>query len=141
MDVGMRIAIARTLLEQIMAMAGASAARAVYLDELKQPDEAGAALIKTTGLYPPGSLVRLSSGEMGLVVRKAGWSPPWTIANKARPCGSPKARWQRSAQRKESRIALSCSFRSAGNRTHSSSCIWISLSSRPWISIERSGDM
>lgn len=52
------------------AMAGASAARAVYLDELQQPDEAGAALIKTVGLYPPGSLVRLSTGEVGIVFKR-----------------------------------------------------------------------
>lgn len=52
------------------AMAGASAARAVYLDELQQPDEAGAALIKTLGLYPPGSLVRLANGEVGIVCKR-----------------------------------------------------------------------
>lgn len=52
------------------ALAGASAARAVYLDELQRPDEAGAALIKTVGLYPPGSLVRLASGEVGIVFKR-----------------------------------------------------------------------
>lgn len=52
------------------ALAGASAARAVYLDELKQPDEAGAAVIKTLGLYPPGSLVRLVNGEVGMVFKR-----------------------------------------------------------------------
>lgn len=52
------------------ALSGASAARAVYLDELQQPDEAGAALIKTLGLYPPGSLVRLASGEVGIVFKR-----------------------------------------------------------------------
>jgi len=52
------------------AMAGASAARAVYLDELQQPDEAGAALIKAVGLYPPGSLVRLANGEVGIVIKR-----------------------------------------------------------------------
>jgi hypothetical protein len=52
------------------AMSGAAAARAVYLDELGQPDEAGAALIKTVGLYPPGSIVRLANGEIGLVCKR-----------------------------------------------------------------------
>jgi len=52
------------------ALAGASAARAVYLDELQKPDEAGAALIKTVGLYPPGSLVRLANGEVGVVFKR-----------------------------------------------------------------------
>ena len=52
------------------ALAGASAARAVYLDELQKPDAAGAILIKTMGLYPPGSLVRLANGEVGVVFKR-----------------------------------------------------------------------
>jgi HD-GYP domain-containing protein (c-di-GMP phosphodiesterase class II) len=52
------------------AMSGAAAARAVFLDELGQPDEAGAALIKTVGLYPPGSIVRLANGEIGIVCKR-----------------------------------------------------------------------
>lgn len=52
------------------AMSGAAAARAVFLDELGQPDEAGAALIKAVGLYPPGSLVRLANGEVGIVFKR-----------------------------------------------------------------------
>jgi hypothetical protein len=52
------------------AMSGAAAARAVYLDELGQPDEAGAALIKAVGLYPPGSIVRLANGEVGIVSKR-----------------------------------------------------------------------
>jgi len=52
------------------AMSGAAAARAVFLDELGQPDEAGAALVKTVGLYPPGSIVRLANGEVGIVFKR-----------------------------------------------------------------------
>jgi len=52
------------------AQSGAAATRAVYLDELMKPDDAGAVLVKTVGLYPPGTLVRLSSGELGLVCRR-----------------------------------------------------------------------
>jgi len=52
------------------ALSGAQAARAVYLDELNQPDEAGAALIKAVGLYAPGTLVRLANGEVGVVVKR-----------------------------------------------------------------------
>jgi len=52
------------------AMSGAAAARAVFLDELGQPDEAGAALIKAVGLYPPGSIVRLANGEIGIVFKR-----------------------------------------------------------------------
>ena len=53
-----------------IAMSGAAAARAVFLDELGQPDEAGAALIKAVGLYPPGTLVRLANGEVGMVFKR-----------------------------------------------------------------------
>ncbi|HEY9109704.1 MAG TPA: hypothetical protein VIN58_23770 [Roseateles sp.] len=52
------------------ALSGAAAARAVFLDELGQPDEAGAALIKAVGLYPPGTLVRLANGEVGMVFKR-----------------------------------------------------------------------
>lgn len=52
------------------ALSGAQAARAAYLDELQQPDPTGAMLIKAVGLYPPGSLVRLASGELGVVARR-----------------------------------------------------------------------
>lgn len=52
------------------ALSGAAAVRAIYLDEHQQADEAGAAVIKAVGLYPPGSLVRLANGEQGIVVRR-----------------------------------------------------------------------
>lgn len=34
-----------------------------------RPDEFGAALLKTVGMYPPGSYVKLASGEVGVVLR------------------------------------------------------------------------
>lgn len=52
------------------AQAGAQASRAVFLDEARQQDEAGAALIRAVGLYPPGSLVRLANGEEGIVLKR-----------------------------------------------------------------------
>lgn len=52
------------------ALSAGQAARAVYLDERQQPDEAGVALIKAVGLYPPGSLARLASGEQGMVLKR-----------------------------------------------------------------------
>lgn len=52
------------------ALSGAQAARAAYLDELGQPDETGAALIKAVGLYAPGTLVRLANGEVGVVAKR-----------------------------------------------------------------------
>jgi len=47
-----------------------AAMQASYYDEARQVDEAGAALIKTLGVYPPGSFVRLASQEVGVVLRR-----------------------------------------------------------------------
>jgi HD-GYP domain-containing protein (c-di-GMP phosphodiesterase class II) len=52
------------------ALSGAAAAKATYLDEHGQPDDAGAAIVKATGIYPPGSFVRLASGETAVVMRR-----------------------------------------------------------------------
>ena len=47
-----------------------SAMQSCYYDEAHQVDEAGAAIVKTLGVYPPGTFVRLTSQEVGLVVRR-----------------------------------------------------------------------
>lgn len=44
--------------------------QAVYFDEDRAIDEAGAALIKAVGVYSPGALVRLANLEIGVVVRR-----------------------------------------------------------------------
>ena len=51
-------------------MSVTSAMQASYYDETKSMDEAGAALVKTLGIYPPGAWVKLASGEIGVVVRR-----------------------------------------------------------------------
>jgi hypothetical protein len=48
----------------------ALASRNAYRDESEQPDECGAALIKVLGIYPPGTLVRLASREVAVVLRR-----------------------------------------------------------------------
>ncbi len=50
--------------------AAMTAMHACYYDENRQIDEAGAALIKAVGVYSPGSLVRMASQEIGIVVRR-----------------------------------------------------------------------
>lgn len=50
-------------------MSVTSAMQASYYDETKSMDEAGAALVKALGIYPPGAWVKLASGEIGVVVR------------------------------------------------------------------------
>ena len=47
-----------------------AAMQSCYYDEAHQVDEAGAAIVKTLGVYPPGTFVRLASQELGLVVRR-----------------------------------------------------------------------
>ncbi len=47
-----------------------AAMQAVYFDENRDTDDAGAALIKAVGVYSPGSLVRLNNQEVAIVVRR-----------------------------------------------------------------------
>ena len=47
-----------------------AAMQASYYDEERQVDEAGAALVKALGVYPPGCLVRLASQEVAVVLRR-----------------------------------------------------------------------
>jgi HD-GYP domain-containing protein (c-di-GMP phosphodiesterase class II) len=70
-------------------LSAAQAARAVYLDEHQAPDEAGAALIKAIGLYPPGSLVRLASGEEAMVLKRGHSANEPTVAALVGRSGSP----------------------------------------------------
>ena len=51
-------------------MSPVQAAREACLDAQGVPDEIGGALLKAVGLYPPGSFVRLVSGELGIVVAR-----------------------------------------------------------------------
>ncbi len=47
-----------------------AAMKACYFDETRQMDEAGAALIKTVGIYSPGSFVRLNNNELAVVIKR-----------------------------------------------------------------------
>ncbi|WP_370680226.1 HD-GYP domain-containing protein [Comamonas sp. GB3 AK4-5] len=51
-------------------MSVTSAMQATYHDETKSVDEAGAAMVKALGIYPPGAWVKLASGETAVVVRR-----------------------------------------------------------------------
>lgn len=48
----------------------ASAMQAIYFNENRQVDEAGAALIKATGIFSPGSFVRLATDEVAAVIKR-----------------------------------------------------------------------
>ena len=51
-------------------MAVTAAIKACYYDENRQVDEAGAAMLNTLGIYPPGALVKLASQEIGVVLKR-----------------------------------------------------------------------
>jgi HD-GYP domain-containing protein (c-di-GMP phosphodiesterase class II) len=46
------------------------AMQAIYFDENKQIDAAGAALIKAVGIHSPGSFVQLDTGEVAIVIKR-----------------------------------------------------------------------
>ena len=52
------------------AMSATAAAQAIYNDETDKPDEAGGAILKALGLYPPGCFVRLKNGEVAVVLAR-----------------------------------------------------------------------
>ena len=52
------------------ASSATAAAQAALLDEGGHTDEAGQALIRTLGLYPPGVWVKLQCGEVAMVLRR-----------------------------------------------------------------------
>ena len=47
-----------------------AAMQASYYDEQQQVDEAGTALVKALGIYPPGAFVRLATQEIAIVLKR-----------------------------------------------------------------------
>lgn len=72
-------------------LSATAAARVAFLDHSGQTDEFGAWIVKTVGLYPPGTLVALNNHEIGLCIRRGPTpSSPWVAALVA-PSGNPLA--------------------------------------------------
>ncbi len=71
------------------ALSGMAAAKATYLDENQQADEAGTAIIKATGIYPPGSYVRLASDEIAVVLRRGRLANEPVVASVISAAGMP----------------------------------------------------
>jgi hypothetical protein len=68
-------------------MSPVQAAREACLGALGVPDEVGGALLRATGLYPPGSFVELANGERGIVVARGRRANlPW-VASLVAPSG------------------------------------------------------
>jgi hypothetical protein len=70
-------------------MSPVQAAREACLGAGGVPDEVGGALLRATGLYPPGSCVELANGERGIVVSRGRRANlPW-VASLVAPSGLP----------------------------------------------------
>ena len=68
-------------------MSPVQAAREACLGQDGQPDEAGGALLRATGLYPPGSFVELANGERGIVVARGRRANLPMVASLVAPSG------------------------------------------------------
>lgn len=69
------------------AMSAMQAAREACLGADGVPDEIGAALLRATGLYPPGSFVELANGERGIVVARGRRANLPRVASLVAPSG------------------------------------------------------
>ena len=67
------------------------AMKAAYFDENSQVDEAGSALVKAVGIYPPGSFVCLANGEVAVVVRRGANTSAPRVAVVRHRSGMPNA--------------------------------------------------
>lgn len=72
-----------------MAMSPVQAAREACLGANGVPDEIGGALLRATGLYPPGSFVELVNGERGIVVARGRRANLPYVASLVAPSGMP----------------------------------------------------
>lgn len=73
------------------ASSATSAAQAALLDEGGHTDEAGQALIRTLGLYPPGVWVKLQCGEIAMVLRRSAVAKAPVVVSLVSKTGMPLA--------------------------------------------------
>jgi hypothetical protein len=84
------------------ALSASAAAQVAYLDEAHNPDEAGAALIKAVGIYPPGCWVGLANGELGMVLKRGEKAHCPLVAALVGPDGIPLA----TPRRRDTNLAM-----------------------------------
>jgi hypothetical protein len=77
-------------------MSPVRAARVACLGHDGTPDEVGTALLQAVGVYPPGSAVRLASGESAIVLARGPRANLPEVALLTRPDGAPLAQPLRS---------------------------------------------
>jgi HD-GYP domain-containing protein (c-di-GMP phosphodiesterase class II) len=84
------------------AMSATAAAQAAFFDEGGHQDEIGQALVKTLGLYPPGSWVKLACNETALVMHRQSFAnQPLVISLVGKtglPLAVPAVRYTRSPE-------------------------------------------
>ena len=73
------------------ASSASAAAQVALLDEGGHTDEAGQALIRTLGLYPPGVWVKLQCGEIALVLRRSAVAKAPIVVSLVGKSGMPMA--------------------------------------------------
>ena len=73
------------------ASSATAAAQVALLDEGGHTDEAGQALIRTLGLYPPGVWVKLQCGEIAMVLRRTPIAKAPVVASLVGRSGMPMA--------------------------------------------------
>jgi HD-GYP domain-containing protein (c-di-GMP phosphodiesterase class II) len=73
------------------ASSATAAAQVALLDEGGHTDEAGQALIRTLGLYPPGVWVKLQCGEIAMVLRRTQLAKSPIVASLVSKTGLPLA--------------------------------------------------
>ncbi len=114
----------------------AVAMQACYFDEKRQIDEAGAALIKAVGVYSPGSLVRLATQEVGIVVRRgANTTTPRVAVLVSRDGLATSEHVIRDTSQRELRIAASVAQRDCKVKINLDRMLALTSgppSSRPW---------
>jgi HD-GYP domain-containing protein (c-di-GMP phosphodiesterase class II) len=74
-----------------VALSASAAAQVAYLGEDHNPDQAGAALIKAVGIYPPGCWVGLGNGELAIVLKRGEKAHCPLVAALVGPDGLPLA--------------------------------------------------
>jgi HD-GYP domain-containing protein (c-di-GMP phosphodiesterase class II) len=117
-------------------VAPAVAMQACYFDETRQIDEAGAALIKTVGIYQPGAFVRLATDEVGIVVRRGSNTATPKVAvlinRSGMPTGEPMVR---DTSQAEFKIAASVPHREVRVQINLERLLPLTISTssdRPW---------
>lgn len=112
------------------------AMQASYYDEERKVDEAGAALIKAVGVYPPGTFVKLTTEEIAVVVRRGSTTTMPKAAVLLNRTGMPTVEHTiRDTSLRDYKVASSVAFRDVRVRLNLERMLPLTLgapSDKPW---------